>query len=180
VRPSQGREPYRSLRRPLLKRKTGPAGTPCASESVASARCSRLGCLCSLGAGVDGRRTSSTKATPFRAPKRRSFASRFARPSYGVCGKQPGLSRLTRPNPNSVPHARNTLSLAPAATVCQPMGTLRCDWFRRRGAASGGVRAALSLGWAEAILGAVGPGVAGGVQRTGSETRRAPLGRLHV
>ena len=32
--------------------KTGPAGIPCASESVASARCSRFGCLCSLGAGL--------------------------------------------------------------------------------------------------------------------------------
>ena len=45
---------------PLLRRTTGPAGIPCASESVASARCSRFGCLCSLGAGVDGRRASST------------------------------------------------------------------------------------------------------------------------
>jgi hypothetical protein len=43
------------------QRKTGPAGIPCASESVASARCSRFGCLCSLGAGVDGRRASSTR-----------------------------------------------------------------------------------------------------------------------
>ena len=35
-----------------------PAGIPCASESVASARYSRLRCLCSLGAGVDGREAS--------------------------------------------------------------------------------------------------------------------------
>jgi hypothetical protein len=52
--------PCRSRRKPLLRRKTGPAGIPCASESVASARCSRFGGLCSLGAGVDGRRASST------------------------------------------------------------------------------------------------------------------------
>jgi Rieske Fe-S protein len=52
-------------RRPLLKRRTGPAGIPCASESVASARCSHFGCLCSLGAGVDGRRASPTSLLRF-------------------------------------------------------------------------------------------------------------------
>jgi hypothetical protein len=57
---SQKPEPHRSRRKSFLKRRTGPAGIPCASESVASARCSRFGSLCSLGAGVDGRRASST------------------------------------------------------------------------------------------------------------------------
>jgi hypothetical protein len=49
----------------VLKRRTGPAGIPCASESVASACCSRFGCLCSLGAGVDGRRASPTSLLRF-------------------------------------------------------------------------------------------------------------------
>jgi hypothetical protein len=42
-----------------LNEKTGLAGIPCAAESVASARRSRFGCLCSLGAGIAGREASS-------------------------------------------------------------------------------------------------------------------------
>ena len=65
-------------RRPLLKRKTGPAGIPCASESVASARWSRFSCLCSLGAGVDGRRASPTRLLRFGRQNEGVSPSRLA------------------------------------------------------------------------------------------------------
>jgi hypothetical protein len=90
VRPRKGRR-YRSLRRPLLKRKTGPAGIPCASESVASARCSRLSCLCSLWAGIDGRRASSTRLLLSGHKNEGVSLIVSPDPPYGVCGEGAGL-----------------------------------------------------------------------------------------
>jgi hypothetical protein len=116
VRPRKGRR-YRSLRRPLLKRKTGPAGIPCASESVASARCSRLSCLCSLGAGIDGRRASSTRLLLSGHKNEGVSLIVSPDPPYGVCGEGAGLVAPHSPNPNRGPQARNTL-LVRAARVC--------------------------------------------------------------
>jgi hypothetical protein len=50
--PLQEREPCRSRRKPLLKRNTGPAGIPCASESVASARCRASAVFALWGPGL--------------------------------------------------------------------------------------------------------------------------------
>ncbi len=65
---------------PLLKRTAGPAGIPCASGSVASAGGLRLGCLCSLGAGIVGRGASSIRLL-LSGRKNGSRANRFADPA---------------------------------------------------------------------------------------------------